>query len=214
MLGGPDSHRHRGSGPESGQLEIGGSDVGLCVAERIDPEHLTGHPAVVVLDQGQQQRGDAGGFEVGAEIRHRGLAGGEHGGGGSEDVAPVEGDPVAGKPELGSLEGHEPLRPSHHRHRRGQQTVVGSDEVAPLGLGGDGAPSRPHPGIDDRQGDAVGDVLNRPKQRQGTAADVSRSDAVGDVDHPDVGGDAGDHAVHHADELVGQTEVAQERDGP
>ncbi len=106
------------------------------------------------------------------------------------------------------------MGPSHHRYCGSQQTVVGPDEVAPVRLGGNGAARRADPGVDDSHGDAVGDVLHSTQQRQRSPANVPRPDAVSDVDHPDLRGDPGDDAVDHADELVGQPEVTQERDGP
>ena len=60
------------------------------------------------------------------------------------------------------------------RDGRRQQPVVGPDQHARAAgdLDRDGAPRRPDTGIDDRQHDAVGDVGDRPGERQRAAAHV------------------------------------------
>ena len=58
------------------------------------------------------------------------------------------------------VERHRPLRPAEHRDGRGEQPVVGADEVAVLDLDRDAAPGGADAGIDDREHDAGRQVLH------------------------------------------------------
>ena len=103
-------------------------------------------------------------------------------------------------------------RPAEHGDGRREQAVVGADEEAALDLDRDAAPVGADAGIDDREHDAVGQVLHRPHQRERTGPDVERRDVVGDVDDPQVGRHVEHHRVAHADELVDPAVVGEERD--
>ena len=95
-----------------------------------------------------------------------------------------------------------------------EQAVVRPDQQAAL-LGG---PQRQRPplgadvGVDDGQVHSGGHVRQRPREHRGAGAHVLARDAVREVDDAGVRADAGDHAVHDADELVGQPVVRQEGD--
>ena len=58
------------------------------------------------------------------------------------------------------------LRPAEHRDRGREQPVVGADERGVLDLDRDAAPVGADAGVDDREHDALGQVLDRPHERE------------------------------------------------
>ncbi len=96
----------------------------------------------------------------------------------------------------------------------GQQAVVRADEDAVL-VGAaqrDRAPLGPDLGVDHGQVDAGRAVRQRAPQDDRAGADVVPGDAVGHVDHADLGRRDGDHPVADADEVVVQAVVREERE--
>ena len=73
------------------------------------------------------------------------------------------------------------------------------------------AARRADAGIDDGEHDALGDVRDRPGERQRAAAHVERADAVGQVDDRDVRRHVADDRLDDADELVVEAVVGEER---
>ncbi len=109
--------------------QVVGADVQLGVAEAIDPQHLGDHGVVVGLRQRHDTRQQQVGVDRLAELAEVDAVA-ELCGGRREDVAP--GERGAGRRQVpagvGQLDGT--FRPARHRHRRGEQTVVGADEDA------------------------------------------------------------------------------------
>jgi hypothetical protein len=97
---------------------------------------------------------------------------------------------------------------------RRQEAVVRTDQQAALIRG----PQRHRPppgadvGVDDGQVHPGRQVRQRALEHGGGGAHVVARDAVRDVDDAGVGADPGDHAVHDADELVGEPVVREEGD--
>ena len=123
------------------------------------------------------------------------------------NVGPGRGQPILRRRDL-----DDPARPAEHRDRRREQPVVGPDEHGVLDLDRDATPVGADPGIDDREHDTLGQVLDRPHERQRARPHVERRDVVGDVDDPQLGSDVEHHRVAHAHELVGPPVVGEERD--
>ena len=152
------------------------------------------------------------GIDLGAEV-DQGHAVAEMGRGRGEDVASRE--RRAGRLELvlGVRQLDRAFGTAGHRHRRCQETVVGSDHHA--GTAGDldrdrtavGADAR----IDDREHDTRWHVADAPRERECSGANVVRRDLMGEVDDFDVWRDVADHGLHDADELVAIAVVGQER---
>ena len=103
-------------------------------------------------------------------------------------------------------------RPAEHGHRRGEEPVVGPDEIPVLDLDRDTAPLAADTGIDDRQHDPLRQVLHGAHERERAGAHVERRDVMGDVDDPRRGRDVEDHGVADAHELVRPSVIRQERD--
>ena len=142
------------------------------------------------------------------------LPGGQVGRHRGEDVAPVKG----GRHRLQA-----PGRAAHvHRLDRAaeplggqpQQAVVRADQQAVLLRAADRhrAALGAHLGIHHRQVHAGRQVRQGVAQDQRPGADVVARDAVGDVEDPALRGDARDHPVADADEVVDQAVVGEERD--
>ena len=102
--------------------------------------------------------------------------------------------------------------PAEHRDRRGEQAVVGADEDPALDLGRDAAAVGADSRVDDREHDAVRQVLHGPHEGERPGPDVEGRDLVGDVDDAQLGNEVEHHGVAHAHELVGPPVVGQERD--
>ena len=99
------------------------------------------------------------------------------------------------------------------RRGRQQEPVVGPDVHAPLPVAkSERTPWASYTGIDDREVDPDGHEPDRVRQHEGALEDRRRRDPVGDVDDLHVRGDALDHAVARADEIVLEPEVAEEGD--
>ena len=94
-----------------------------------------------------------------------------------------------------------------------QQPVVGADEDPLVGRAQRDRPAfGPDVGIDHRQMDADGHVRERAAEDDRPGADVVAGHAVGDVDHSRRRADLRHHPVAHADEVVLEPVVGQERD--
>ncbi len=97
--------------------------------------------------------------------------------------------------------------------RRQQEPVVRSDEEASRRVReGDRAPYPAHARVDDRQVHARGHVRERAREDVGALQHLRCRDAVRDVDDASVRRDLGDNPVAGPDEVVPETEVAQEAD--
>ena len=121
--------------------------------------------------------------------------------------------PGAGRRWASLVSDDHALRSPEHRDRRGQQAVVGAEQGRPFRLDGDESSRRPDAGVDDGEHDGgLGEVLDRPHQRERTGAHVVGRKLVGEVDDRQVGGDAEHDALAHADELVPEPVVRQESD--
>ena len=120
VLGGTDTDRDGRAGLQTGQTKVFRRHIGLCIAERVHPEHLTRHGATVVVDQREQQRSDRGRVEVGPEITDGGLTRRQHCGSGGEYVPTIEGDTVPRQLERRRFERDEPLGTTDHCHGRSQ----------------------------------------------------------------------------------------------
>ena len=180
-----------------------GADVELAVAEPVDPQHLGVDPVGLVAGSGTMPGSRASGSTGGPSSArstplHRWAAAGR------EDVAP--GERGARRLELvarvGQLDG--PFGAAGDGDGRRQQAVVRPDEDpgAAGDLDGDGPAGGPHTRIDDGDHHALGDVGDGAGQRQRTAADVERPDAVGEVDRRGVRREVTEHRLDDADELV------------
>ena len=142
-------------------------------------------------------------------------AGGQRGGDGGEDVAAVEGrgrglQAMAREADVDRLDGA-----AEARDRERQQAVVGADEDAVVlgGAHGDGEPLAADVGVDDgevhagravRAARAAGSSAPERTSCRGTPCVRSSTRAAGR--------DPRDHAVAHADEVVGEPVVGEERD--
>ena len=106
------------------------------------------------------------------------------------------------------------LRPSRHRRRRREQAVVGPHEhtVAACHLDGDGPARRTDARVHHGDDDTRRHVLDRAGERERTPAHVERRHTVGDVGDAHVRRDVDDHALQHADELVVESVVGEQRD--
>ena len=134
-------------------------------------------------------------------------AGGERGGDGREDVAPVERrgrglEPVRREPDVDGLHGA-----AEARDREREQAVVGPDED-PVLLGdahGDRQALAADLGVDDGEVHArAGSTGSARRRTSAPGAHVVARDAVGEVDDRRRPGRCAHHAVAHADEVVGE----------
>ena len=129
-----------------------------------------------------------------------------------EHVACVErardvGQPVARLGEL--VRGFDPELVG----REHQEAVVGTDERPAVARADrDRVTGAADVWIHDREVHADRHVRNRVAQYERALEHRLRRDSVRDVDHARLGGDAGDHAVARADELVLEPEVGEEGD--
>ena len=140
-------------------------------------------------------------------------AGGEVAGGGCEHV--TAGERRAGRGELvvGVVERDHRPGATGHRHRRGEQAVVGAEQHAAGHLHADQAAAGAHARVDDRDDHAVvGQVLHRPHQHERARPHVVGRDLVADVEDAHVGREAEHDRLAHPDELVGVAVVGRERD--
>ena len=108
-----------------------------------------------------------------------------------------------------------PCRSTGKGDGRGEQPVVGPDEDpgAVADLDGDRLAARADAWIDDREHDTVGDVGDRPSERQRSGAHVEGPDPVSEVDRGDVRGELANHGLHDAGELVVESVVGEQADG-
>ena len=209
--------RHRSTPPSTSTPsgELLGADVQLAVAEPVDPQHLGAHAVGLVARRAATmpgisrpasiERAELGQVDAVAQV------GGRRG----EHVA--TGERRAGRRELvlgvGQHDGA--AGAAGHGDRRRQQAVVGPDQHA-LAVGDldrHRLPRRADARVDDRQHDAVGHVRDRTGPAPGAAADVERPDAVGQVDDHRVRRQVAHDRLDHADELVVEPVVREERHG-
>ena len=66
--------------------------------------------------------------------------------------------------------------------------------------------------IDDDEGDALREVLDRPRQRECGVPQVAGWDLVGDVDDPRLRCELCQHTMHNADKLVLVAEIGEKAD--
>ena len=133
-------------------------------------------------------------------------------GGGSEHVASGEGGPGRGEPVVGVVERDHRTGPTGHGHRRGEQTVVGTEEHAPGHLYAHQTAAGADARVDDRQVHARSAERQRTAQDEGSGPDVVAVEAVGEVDDPRLGRDSRDHRAADPGELVARAVVRQEGD--
>jgi hypothetical protein len=194
------------------QVELGG--VQLHVAEpvgRRDPgadrprrHHRPGHV------QALQGRGIDRGAEIG-----QGPAGGQMGGGGSEDVPAVERARHGSQHDVRALDLHGLVDPAERVPREGQHAVVGTDQEGRTRARGQRPPVRPHARVDDRDVDGVRrHVGNGARELDGSAEHVLTRDRVRQIDHANVRRDPSHHAVADAHERVPPPVVGEEDDRP
>ena len=190
------------------------AEVELDVAEAVDMDDGRPDPALADARRGQVDAHELCAVErrpQRAQLDSRSQVSR----GGREDVAAVEGvgdrlEPVGGICELDRLlDAAEPVGREH------EKAVVRADvhaAVAPAK--GDRLAVAAHARVDDCEVDALRHVRNRAREHQRALDDVVRRDPVRDVDHLGLGGDALDHSVARADEVVLEAEVRQEGDEP
>ena len=161
----------------------------------------------------QSARQQRHGIDLGAQVLE-GHASTQKGCSWSEHIAAVEGRTGSGQVVFGVVEHHGPRGTSHHRHRWGEETVVGSDQIGrPVAhLYGNGAPVRSDPGIDHRQHHPRAQVLNAASEGQRSASHVERCDPVGHVGDLHARRQRLEHRVHDTHELVVAAVVGQEGD--
>ena len=206
-------HLHPGALTGTGDAELVGIDVELAVAEAVDPPHLARDGAVVTyFGQRHQSRHQRGRIDRRAELR-QGNARRQVASRGGEDVTAREGRAGRREVVVGVVERHHRTGAAGHRHRRGQQPVVGPQQHAAGHFDAHQAPARADTGVDHREHDAVvGEVLHRAHEEQRAGAHVVRRDVVADVEDSDIGREPRHHGLAHADEFVSQAVVGRERD--
>ena len=95
--------------------------------------------------------------------------------------------------------------------QQGKQAVVGQDQPAGIGPGGQDAAAAAHPRVDYRQMDRP---LREPGdgrgEQEGARGDVARGHLMGDVDDLAAGREAEDRALDRGHVVVGGPEVGQE----
>ena len=90
--------------------------------------------------------------------------------------------------------------------------LSGPDQPALAGAQRDGAARAADARVDDGEMHAGGRERQRASEPPGAGADVLRRDAVAEVDDADVRRDPRDHAMDHADVLVADPVVGEERE--
>jgi hypothetical protein len=197
--------------PRLGQLVV--RRVERDVAEPVDRERVRDQLAAVEPRGRQLERHELAGVERAPGLGQR-RAPGERRRHRREQVAAVErrghrAQTVRRPADLDRLDHAAELL-----GRRDEQAVVGPHEQ-PLLLGAahrDRAAPPADLGVDDRQVHAGRRERQPAPQHQRPRADVVPRDAVRQVDHARVRGDARDHRVADADEVVVQSVVAEEGD--
>ena len=151
---------------------------------------------------------------IGGAGIEQGVAAGEVGGDGREEITAVERRRRLVEAEVGVADVDGLDRAAEDVDRGREQAVVGADEQVPLAgrPDGDGAARAADARVDDRQVDADRCVRNRVGEDGGGLADVVAADPVADVDDVGAGRDARDHGTADAGEIVGNPVVRQEGD--
>ena len=205
----PPSCGHAEVAPPAGQAGEGaGAGSQLHVAVPVDPGDLHLERAVGFPAHGSREPYQRPDVDVWTELRQV-ASGSQVRRRRGKDVPPGEGG--AGRRQLvfKVVELDSQRRPAQGVYGRDDEAVVGADEDDVCRLSPHRHPPAvcPHPGVDDGDHDAGGQVRRRSFQGQAAGSDVLRPYVVGEVDDRDLGEAGSKHAVQGSDEAVGQPVV-------
>lgn len=124
-----------------------------------------------------------------------------------ETVPTVERGSRAGAVEVGTVNRHHPPSPIE---KRGQQTVVGADEPARIGLHRQNPAVGSDPRIDDGEVDRLGrEGDGGGGKEEGRCFDIPRRNVVADVDEDGIRRGGKHHALDRCNVVVTQPEIRQ-----
>ncbi len=155
MAGGPDAESQLAPLFAADSGEIGWRDIGLGIAEVIDPQDLADGRAGLGLYQRKHQRDHLVVCDLRPQIGDICLTGGENGCGRGKHVPPIKGRTFGRDAELRVLDRDDHVGAPDHGNCRGKQAVVRSYEISPFRCGCHCSASGADAGIDNTQRDTV-----------------------------------------------------------